>query len=602
MTTDFFGHRNVGDALAARAAAHPDRTALTIHRGSAGPAPESLTFAELHRRARLRAAALADRFAPGGRVLLALPTSTEFVEVYLGCLLAGLVAVPVPVPGGSAHATARVAAVVRDCTPGLVLATGQDRAALCEWLLTQDLDVPVEAVAPVGDGPANGPHPLPDLPDTGPDTLGVLQYSSGSTGTPKGVMLSHGNILANARAFSTDCGIGPDDRFGNWIPLHHDMGLFTQLSTALLLGATSVLMPPAEFVKRPVEWLRMMDRHRITVTAAPNFAFDLCLRLVTDQHLAELDLSALKFLANGSEPIHAPTLTAFADRFAAAGLARTAVSPGYGLAEATVFVCAKAPGTDPTVRTVDPAAAERGTVRPAEQGRPLVGLGLPGGFESRIVDPDTRRVLPDGAVGELWLRGDSVGSGYWNRPDLTEEVFGARTADGDGRRWLRTGDLGTLLDGELFLTGRLKEMLVLRGRNLFPQDLEQEARAAHPALNGFFGAAFPVPAPDERVVLVHEIDPRVRGNGPAEVAAAVKQRLTAELGAPMRNVVLVRRGSVRRTTSGKVQRTAMREEFLAGALSVVHAELEPAVRMLLPAEAAEAAEAGAEPLLLGGAA
>ncbi|GJF28383.1 AMP-binding protein [Kitasatospora sp. NE20-6] len=590
MTTDFFGHRNIGEALAARVAAHPDRIALTIDQGTTGPEPESLTFAELDRRARLRAAELGGRLAPGERVLLALPTSTAFVEVYLGCLLAGLVAVPVPVPGGSAHATARVAAIVRDCTPGLVLTTPRDQLELCEWFFTQDLAVPVEAVAPVAAGTAPGGA----LPETGRETLGVLQYSSGSTGTPKGVMLTQGNILANARAYATDCGLGPDDRFGNWIPLHHDMGLFTQLSTALLLGASSVLMPPAEFVKRPVEWLRLMDRHRTTVTAAPNFAFDLCLRLVTDQHLAGLDLSALKFLANGSEPIHGPTLTAFADRFAAAGLARTAVSPGYGLAEATVFVCAKTPGPEPTVLTVDPAAAERGEIRPAAQGRQLVGLGTPGGFEARIVDPESRRPVPDGTVGELWLHGDSVGAGYWNRPELTGPVFHARIdGSGDDRGWLRTGDLGSLVGGELFLTGRLKEMLVVRGRNLFPQDLEQEARAAHPALVGFFGAAFSVPAPDERIVLVHEVSPRVRDAELPAVASTVKQALTAGPGAPLRNVVLVRRGSVRRTTSGKVQRTAMREEFLAGSLSVVHAELEPAVRLLV---------AAAEPVELGGAA
>ncbi|MFG2822963.1 fatty acyl-AMP ligase [Kitasatospora sp. NPDC048365] len=580
MTTDFFGHRNVGEAFAARVAAHPDRVALTIHLGPHGPEPESLTFAELDRRSRLRAAELAERLAVGERVLLALPTSSEFVETYLACLMAGLVAVPVPVPGGSAHATARVAAIVRDCTPGLVLTTRRDQLDLSEWFFAQGLEVPVEAVERVADGEA----PAGPLPVTGPDTLGVLQYSSGSTGTPKGVMLSHGNIIANAEAFSVDGGFGPDSRFGNWIPLHHDMGLFTQLTTALLLGAFSALMPPAEFVKRPVEWLRMMDHYRITTSAAPNFAFDLCLRLVSDAHLAELDLSCLTFVANGSEPIHGPTLRAFIERFAAAGLAPNAIAPGYGLAEATVFVCAKAPEPNPNILTIDEAAAERGEIRTAAEGRELVGLGRPGGFESVIVDPESRRELPEGRVGELWLRGASVGSGYWNRPELTGPVFGARIEGGDDRVWMRTGDLGTLIDGELFVTGRLKEMLVVRGRNLFPQDLEQEARSAHPALVGFFGAAFAVPAPDERIVLVHEVSPKVRDAELPAVASAVKQGLTGALGAPLRNVVLVRRGSVRRTTSGKIQRTTMRELFLSGELTAVHADLEPAVRLLAAAE------------------
>jgi acyl-CoA synthetase (AMP-forming)/AMP-acid ligase II len=589
MTTDFFDHSNVGETFAARVAAHPDRVALTIRRS--GSEPESLTFAELHRRALVRAADLGARLAPGARVLLALPTSAEFVEAYLACLTAGLTAVPVPVPGGSAHASARVASIVRDCGPGLVLTVAEEQERLADWLAAEDAAVPVEAVLPV---PADAPAAAWSGPAPNRDTVGVLQYSSGSTGTPKGVMLSHGNIAANARAFSGDQQLGPDDCFGNWIPMHHDMGLFCQLTTALLIGAESVLMPPSDFVKRPVEWLRLMTEHRTTVTAAPNFAFELCLRLVRTEQLAELDLSALRFVANGSEPVHAPTLTAFTERFAAAGLPAAAVAPGYGLAEATVFVTAKLPERVATVLTVDPADAERGVITRTASGRDLVGLGRPGGFEMLVVDPADRRALPDGRVGELWLRGDSIGSGYWNRPEVSAQVFDARVSgDEDGPGWLRTGDLGAVIDGELFITGRLKELIVLRGRNLYPQDLEQEAREAHRGLVGFFGAAFPVAAPEERVVLVHEVDPKL---DPAElpaVAAAVRQRLTAAVGAPVLNVVLVRRGSVRRTTSGKIQRGTMREEFLAGALTEVHTELEPGVRALVDSLAPQRLEEAA---------
>jgi acyl-CoA synthetase (AMP-forming)/AMP-acid ligase II len=413
-----------------------------------------------------------------------------------------------------------------------------------------------------------------------------LQYSSGSTDTPKGVMLGHGSVLANVRTISRACDVGPRDCFANWIPLHHDMGLLCQLTAALLLGASSVLMPPVDFVKHPVEWLRMLDHYRATVTAVPNFAFELCLRLVTEAQMAELDLSAMRVILNGSEPIHAPTLTAFTSRFARAGLSATAMKPAYGLAEATVFVSGEAPGNTARVLTVDPAAAERGEIVPAAEGRSLVGLGAPeGSFQARIVDPHTRRALPDGKVGELWLSGPSVGSGYWNRPDLSARIFRARLVDAPepGAGWLRTGDLGCFLDGELYLTGRLKELMILRGRNLYPQDLELEARAAHDALVGLLGAAFSVPAPDERVVLVHEVSPNL---DPAElplVAAAVRRRLTGSVGAPVRNVVLVRRGTVRRTTSGKIRRGAMREEFLAGQLTVTHRELEPAVARLVAA-------------------
>ncbi|AUG78205.1 Non-ribosomal peptide synthetase [Kitasatospora sp. MMS16-BH015] len=597
MTIDITGHATFAAAFTAQVAAQPDRLAVAVTTGSADPAPQLLSFAELDRRARVRARELSARLSPGARVILALPTSVEFVETYTACLLAGLVAVPVPVPGRSSHASGRVGSIIQDCSAELVLTLAEEVETLAGWLYGQGLgEVAFEAVAPV---PADADASDWTAPVPAATTIGVLQYSSGSTGTPKGVMLSQGNIVANVQALADCCELGPEDRFGGWIPMHHDMGLFTQLSAGLLLGLGCVLMPPGEFVKRPIEWLRVLDAYDVTVSAGPDFAFDLSTRLVTEEQLKTVDLSKLRSVLNGSEPIHAPTLAAFSARFAAAGLRPEAVAPGYGLAEATVFVSCKAPAPQPTVLTVDPAAAERGELLVAAQGRQIVGCGVPTGLEARIADPETGRELPAGRIGELWLRGPSVGHGYWNRPEQSDAVFNAVLDPAEGEPtsgWLRTGDLCCLIGGELFITGRLKEMMVVRGRNLFPQDLEQEARAASPALTGFFGAAFAVPAPDERVVLVHEVAPATPREELPKVAGAVRQRLSAVLGAPARNVVLVRRGSIRRTTSGKIQRTAMRDLFLAGELTSVHCELEPAVERLL----AEARPA--EAVLVGGAA
>ncbi|HEV7962702.1 MAG TPA: AMP-binding protein, partial [Actinoplanes sp.] len=362
-------------------------------------------------------------------------------------------------------------------------------------------------------------------------------------------------------------------------------------------------------------WFRMMDRYRITVTAGPDFAYELCARVIPDEALAGLDLSCLRYAFNGSEPIHPPTARAFTERFARIGLGPGVLSPAYGLAESTAYVSATGGLVAPTVLDADRSRLEDGVapeLASATDGesRPVISVGRVEAFDTVIVDPRTRRALPAGRVGEIWLRGPGIGAGYWNKPELSARIFAARLAEPvaaergvagavsgeprvadpvaaqrgvagaepEERGWLRTGDLGAMVGGELFVTGRLKELLIVNGRNLAPQDVEKEARAAHDALGGQIGAAFGVAAPDERIVLVHEVDPRTpRAELPA-VAGAVTRRLSRSFGIPLRNVVLVRRGTVRRTTSGKIRRTAMRDRFLAGEITALHADLEPAVR------------------------
>lgn len=590
MTTDLVGHKTVGGAFMDRAAEHPSKIALTIYRGSTATEHPSLSYAELARRALWRADELMARLAPGERVLISLPTSTEFVELYLACMFAGLIAVPTPPPGGSAVATERVAVIAGDCRPAVAFTTSGDKETIAERLCQCGLGhVPVEEPGDIGrtDAPVSPPSR-----NVSPDTLAVLQYSSGSTGSPKGVMLDQGNILANVAAIRA-AGIGAaDDSFGSWLPLHHDFGFFVQLTVALLHGVPAVVMPPATFVRKPVEWFRMMDRFGTTVTSAPNFAFGLCLRLISDHHLEDLDLSRMRCVVNGSEPIHAPTMAAFAKRFARTGLRPEIYSPGYGLAETTVFVSACPPHRPPSVLVADPHRAESAE-RPwlvsttGGAGKEVVGVGIPEAHQTRIVDPRTRQALPDGAIGEIWLRGTSVGRGYWDKPELSAETFQARLEGDrdDAPGWLRTGDLGALVGGELFITGRLKEMMIVRGRNLFPHDLEHQARLANAALEGFAGAAFGVAAPDERIVLIHEVNPRVPEEDLPAVATDVLHRLTASFGVPVRNILLVRRGVVRRTTSGKIQRHAMREQFLTGAIPALHSELDAGVRRLTAVDA-----------------
>ncbi|MDQ1044997.1 fatty acyl-AMP ligase [Streptomyces sp. V4I2] len=543
----------------------------------------SVTYAELDRRARSVAAALLERCAPGDRALLLYPEGLDFVTAFVGCLYAGVVAVPSPLPGRYRHHRRRVSAIAADARVAAVLTDSRSLAEVGDWaeasqrnrdtlLVTDALEVP--------------PLAEESLPRLDRDSIALLQYTSGSTGSPKGVVLTQGNLLHNAASLCRTFALDDGSRFGSWIPHYHDMGLMGILLPPLYLGSSCVLMSPTTFLKRPHWWLRMIDEFDITWSAGPNFAYELCSRRITDEQLAGLDLSRWKYANNGSEPVQAATLTAFAKRFAAAGLRTEALNPSYGMAEATVFVSGSG-HREPVVLRVDEQRLSAGALVPvsaADPGRDVVSCGFPHDYDVRIVEPESRRALPEGEIGEIWLRGPSVGQGYWDNPEATERTFHATVADAapdTENGYLRTGDLGAVLDGELFITGRLKEMLILRGRNLYPQDIEYEARQRHPELHGTFGAAFTVPVRDdegheeELLVLVHELRGRHTENELEALASSIRRTVFTEFGAHLSGLVLVRRGAVQRTTSGKVQRLQMREHFRDGEISALIAKLDP---------------------------
>jgi acyl-CoA synthetase (AMP-forming)/AMP-acid ligase II len=401
----------------------------------------------------------------------------------------------------------------------------------------------------------------------GRSTTALLQYTSGSTGTPKGVVVPHDQLLFNTAEGLR--GTGWNGRAGGWLPLYHDMGLNSQIFWPLMYGGgSSVLMDPSAFVRQPLRWLRLIDAHDIGVSFAPNFALDLCVRKVSDEEAASLDLSRWLLAGCGSEPINPRVLSAFADKFAVSGLRPEALSPVYGMAEATVYICGHG-GRPPLTRRVDLDALAQGTLAPAEDGRPardVVSCGPPTpACEVRVVDPASRQVLPDGRLGEIWLRGRSISPGYWERDD---EAFGAVTADGDGG-FLRTGDLGALYDGELYVHGRLKEMIIVHGRNVYPQDIEQELRVQHPELGrvGVVFAGSAIGSGEERssVVVTHEVAGVPPDRMPA-LAAGIRTTVGREFGVSVATVALLKPGAVLRTTSGKIRRTEMRTLFHEGRL------------------------------------
>jgi acyl-CoA synthetase (AMP-forming)/AMP-acid ligase II len=477
--------------------------------------------------------------------------------------------VPAPPPTTFGRGVARLAGIVEDAQVARVIADTAIAGHVREWLADAGLAERVPCLTEPDLVPGDGPVPAAPPPD--PGATAFLQYTSGSTSEPRGVTVGHRALGHNLAQIGRALGLGPSVRSVSWLPHYHDMGLIGQLLASLYHGGTAHLISPTAFLKRPHRWLAMVSELRATATVGPNFAYDLVTDRTTDEQLAALDLGCLETVLNGSEPIHEATLARFAARFAPAGLRPEALVPCYGMAETTLLVSAARVGEGRLVRSVDAGELERNRFAEARQGRtarPVVSSGRPVDLDVRIVDPDTREELPEARIGEIWIAGDSVTDGYWRRPDATAAVFGARLA-GEDSPYLRTGDLGVLADGELFVTGRIKEVLVLNGRNLYPQDLERTVRTAHEALAPHLTAVFAAPYGQtaERAVAVQEVRPAdLRTIDAAGLVAAIRRQVWLEHEVQLGDVVFVPKGSVPRTTSGKTQRGQVRASFLSGEL------------------------------------
>jgi len=539
---------------------------------------EVVTYEELDRDARAIAAWLATRPERDRPVLLLHADAIDFLPVFLGCLYAGVVAVPAPLPH-DAKSMQRTVGMFDDADIGLVLTTEAFLAPLTAWAGDSGLADHVTFVAtdaePLGDP---GDWRMPEL--TG-ETIAFLQYTSGSTSEPKGVMVTHANLLHNSAVIAEALELDDASIGAGWLPHFHDMGLVGLLLQAVYVGADLVFMSPISFLRRPVRWLQAIDRYGATTTVAPNFSYELLARRVSDEDLARLDLSTLRVALNGAEPIRPQVLDAVITRLGAAGLRPDAFVAGYGMAEVTLLASASQVARPPRYLDVDPNALERHEVLPggADGVARLVSNGPPRGVDLRIVEPETRRGLPDAQVGEIWLRGRSVAAGYLNRQEENAEKFNAHTADGEGP-FLRTGDLGALCDGELYVTGRLKDLLIVNGRNLYPQDIEEAVGRIHPALATSPGVVLTVDAGREHIVVIHGVDVgALDGTTPEELTAQIKGTVARAFDVPAPSVVLVKRSAVHRTTSGKVQRRSMLAAFMAsGVDGLVSEAIDPAVQ------------------------
>lgn len=566
------------DVLRHQAFEKPDVTALTVYSDKPGDRPQ-LSFAELWAQASNLAQDLATRTEPGDRALLVFPSSLEFVVSYFACLIAGVIAVPMMVPRRNTAQDAS-GSIIADCRPRLALGPPVDpsgRQAFQEQLTEQGV----------------GYHPvtLAQLPTascetrSNPQRLAFLQYTSGSTSAPKGVMVSHDNLLSNLQMMKERLGNHGGSAHVSWIPLYHDLGLIMNLLQPIYLGAPCVLLTPSGFMHRPLNWLKAIAEHRAEVAAAPNFAFDLCVDRFRPDLMDGVDLSRWKIALNGAEPVRAATLARFNDTFAPYGFDPGSMRPAYGLAEATLLVSAGHRGNSARTRRVSSQALARGRVQVPTDDRDaceIVSCGAAmDGLNLLIVDPQTHHPLPNGEIGEIWIQGASVAQGYWERAAQTQETFQAspnrfktdKTSGEEG--WLRTGDLGHLDDrGELYVVGRIKDVIIVRGVNHYPQDIEASAALSHQALRRDHTAAFSIldDAGTERIVVVQEVERSQRhGLIEAEVVAAIQAAVVNNHDVALHQIVLIRPGALPKTTSGKVQRSLTRQLWLQGQLEPWHA-------------------------------
>ena len=533
----------------------------------------NLTYGELDCRARAIAAYLQSLDVVGERALLLYQPGIEFIIGFFGCLYAGVIAVPAYPPRRN-QKMMRLEAIVKDASAKVILTTAPllsevesrladnpDLEAL-HWLATDEVEVKL----------ANSWQ----SPKVSSKTIAFLQYTSGSTGMPKGVTVDHGNLLHNERMIREAFGHTLDTTVVGWLPLFHDMGLIGNVLQPLYLGRTCILMSPADFLTKPIRWLQAISRYRATTSGGPNFAYDLCIRRTTPEQRAELDLSSWQIAFTGAEPVRAETMEQFAEAFKPCGFRREAFYPCYGMAETTLLVTGGSKDYYPVIKSVDATALEQNQVEAVKKGnkiRKIVSCGHTWlEQEVAIAEPKTLTRVGDNRVGEIWVKGESVVRGYWNKPEKTQETFKAYLADTGEGPFLRTGDLGFIQDNELFVTGRLKDVIIVRGQNHYPQDIELTVEKSHPALRAGCGAAFTVEVKgSERLVIVQEVERSyLRKLDTPKVVDSICQAVTAEHGLQPYATVLIKTGSIPKTSSGKVRRHACRSGFLDGSLNVIN--------------------------------
>ncbi len=534
-----------------------------------GRETERLSYAELDGAARRIATRLQASISRGARAILLFPAGLDFLKAFFGCMYAGVIAIPAPPPEASRlkRTLPRLRSIAVDAGVSVVISNATNRSIVAG----SDNDVPgLESIAylDIGEIPQDESSSWLE-PALSAEDVAYLQYTSGSTTSPKGVMISHGNVVHHLAYLQRVCEYTPQSVSVTWLPNFHDYGLIEGLLEPIFNGTPGYVMSPFSFLKRPFNWLQAISRQRATHTQAPNFAYDQCVRRIKPEQLAQLDLGCLRSAGNGAEPINPRVLERFRRAFAPQGFQWEAFCPAYGLAEATLMVSCCSPSMLPRIgRFQAEALGENRVVESTDDGRPareVVSCGrIVCEFAVVIVDPETSTLRTSDRVGEIWISDPSVAQGYWRRDDETRATFHAYLADTGKGPFLRTGDLGFVLDGELFVTSRIKDLIIIAGTNHYPQDIEWTVEKAHADVRRSDVAAFSIMADgEERLVVAAEIE---RGSieGPddtAQILDAIRKAVAEEHEVPVHAILLLARGSLPKTASGKVQRHGCRRLF-----------------------------------------
>jgi acyl-CoA synthetase (AMP-forming)/AMP-acid ligase II len=528
-----------------------------------------LTYADLARRAKATATYLQKANLARERALILCPSGLEFIIAFFGCLYAGAIAVPAYPPRRNRNLS-RLQAISADAQPAIILTTEalmgdlETKVALDPYLR----DLPHLAVDQIEETAAQEWEEIEILGDR----VAFLQYTSGSTGKPKGVAVSHQNLISNQESVAVAFGHSSETIFVGWLPLFHDMGLVGNVMQPLYLGIPCILMSPVEFLQRPKRWLQAISNYRATTSGGPNFAYDLCVRKVALEDLDNVDLSSWTVAFNGAEPIRADTIEQFSEKFAPLGFRKEAFYPCYGMAETSLFVTGGKQEELPCIRSFDRTALEKNRAIAAPDGQKLVGCGHTWLNDQVVIaDPQTLTALAPGNVGEIWVSSPSVALGYWQRETETQETFEAYLTDTGEGPYLRTGDLGFCHEGELFVSGRIKDLIIIRGQNYYPQDIELTVERSDPALRPGGGAAFSVTGEsEEQLIVVQEVErTALHKIDCKEVLAKIREAIATEYALQAQDIVLVKPGTVPKTSSGKIQRRACRTLFLEKALNVI---------------------------------
>ena len=543
--------KTLADLLEYRSQVQPEQTAYRFLENGERET-QSLTYGELARRARQIGGELQRLGATGGRVALLYPSGLDFIAAFFGCHYAGATAVPL-LPARNGRSLDRLRSAVFDADPQVALTTTTLLRTVTEGLQGTRAQI-VSTTDMSSAAELDWTPPLAKSTD-----VALLQYTSGSTNAPKGVMVTHANLLHNQKVIE-DLFEHTDEVMISWLPMFHDMGLVGMILQPLYISCEGIFMSPTAFLQDPRRWLRMMTRYGGTTTGAPNFAYDLCVDKIPEHERSEFDLSRWRIAYNGAEPIRPSTIARFTAAYAPYGFRPETFYPCYGLAEASLLVTGGRPGERPVISTDNIA------------GKSVVACGRSHMDQGVLaVDPETCAPLPEGQIGEIWISGPSVATGYWNRPDETEAAFCGKLATSTNEAFLRTGDLGFLAGGQLFVTGRLKELIIVRGRNHYPQDIEQTAERSHPALRPGCGAAFLSDADDRgHLVVVQELRKEYLYAPPVrEIGRQLREAVALEHGLNVAALVLIKTGSLPKTTSGKIQRRLCHKHYLEGRLDKV---------------------------------